>query len=699
MNCPLTVVAAVVLMCMGLGAACRGDDGPGGAGAEVYRPAATLADEERRLEVKIVEGYLAQRPRLLYGAGDIAGLKERAAKQPELWQTVIASARRLGNSAPEAEVIRNGKTYWRIESVQSGALAFAVTGDKVHAERAIRWMLAHAAVDVWGTGYRSNVDLAASWYLYHIALGYDALHGQMTEAERNAIRAGMADHARAIYVSLDPGRRDPFTYDQNHVYIPTVALSAGALALLGEEPEAEAWLRRAAAVMDRCRYVLGDDGWYYEGSGYFFYAMHWHLRYADLMERATGRRLHDLPALRDAWRFVAAVVLPGPPSVFDLGDTDSWRNNVRGDHTMTHHTMLWGVASSLRSGEAQAVGDMVFARKGERDYPASAFLWFDPALKPAALEKIKPYHHFADHGYVSWRTGWGEDDTAYVFRLGPPEGHAATAKLPLLKDWRMNGGHVHADIGSFRMYARRTYLAGGTGYTAEKWTRDHNTVLIDGVGQASDGTYHNERHYPYDRLNKAKLDSVHLSDDLGFASGEYGAVYPEPKVGTPSLRRSVLMTRRWMLVVDDLNSPRDHKLTWICHSDEAFERAGEALVARRGPAALAVVPVDQVAMAEVLEASTVMAGTSPVGGKPAQRGFHVARTMAQAAKGARLVHLVAALGEGEKAPTVKAAAADGAGMALTITWADGTVEQVEIGAAWMTGAADASTKPPTVSRR
>ena len=52
------------------------------------------------------------------------------------------------------------------KAIFSGAVAYMVTGEKVHRDNAVKWMIAHCAEDVWGTGYGSNVDLHAAWYLY-----------------------------------------------------------------------------------------------------------------------------------------------------------------------------------------------------------------------------------------------------------------------------------------------------------------------------------------------------------------------------------------------------------------------------------------------------------------------------------------------------------------------------------------------------
>ena len=166
--------------------------------------------------------------------------------------------------------------------------------------------------------------------------------------------------------SIRRSGRERFTFDQNHTYIPATALTAAALALLGDVPEADNWLKHAYAAMRRCRYTLGDDGYYFEGDGYWSYALHWHVRYADLIARATGEKALNLPALRDGWKFPLYLSLPGGPYAFDIGDAGRWTGAKRTNVSPNNFDMLWDEASVLRSGAARAAADLCQAHKAEQ---------------------------------------------------------------------------------------------------------------------------------------------------------------------------------------------------------------------------------------------------------------------------------------------------------------------------------------------
>jgi hypothetical protein len=331
--------------------------------------------------------------------------------------------------------------------------------------------------------------------------------------------------------------------------------------------------------------------------------------------------------------------------------------------------------------ELRTAGDLFQIRQPERDYPAAAFLWFAPDVPPTATEKLPTHHHFMDHGVVTWRSGWGEDATAVLFRVGPPAGHGAARKLKEMTDWTINAGHVHPDIGAFYLYAKNTYLAGGTGYTAEKWTKDHNTLLIDGKGQAVDGSYHNDRGVLYEQLDEARLDGVYLSDDYAYASGTFGEVYARQVPGV-DLVRKMLATKDYLVLIDDLSAAEAHKLTFLVHSDAPFKPESGAMVATHAAAKLAVFTSPAVATDVEAAPTIVQAGTAPTKPTPTQRGHHLAVTTREAAKAVRLVHVLAAVHTGQSPPIVTFGDSTADAVTLTIDWPDRRRETLRVDLRW-----------------
>jgi hypothetical protein len=652
--------------------------------AAEYVPGRTLQEDLATVQVKTVEGYAGRHPRLLFGAEDIQALKDKAKASPALWQKVLDHARGLGDAAPPEEEARTGAHYWRIPRVLSGALAHVVTGDKGYSDAAVRWMTAYCKVDTWGTDYRPNVDLQASWHLYYIALAYDILYPELTEEERGVIRSGLASHARAIYLSLQPPQE--FRYEQNHTFIPASALAAAAFALLGEEQEAEQWVRLSYAMLRRSRYTLGEDGYYYEGMGYWAYALHWHVRYADILSRATGEPAHELPVLRQNYLSALHLTLPGPPFEFDIGDMGRGALSRPRDYGLNYRALLYRLASVFKDGACMATADRLAALGSSGDDPAMNFLWYDSAVRPANVEDLPTYHYFPDHDIVTWRSSWGPDATCCMFKCGPPEGHLAAGKLSKLDDWTMNSGHVHPDIGMFWLYARRHYLAVDTGYTAAKKTSDHNTLLVDGVGQGVDSSYWVYRGWPYSTFDAVRMRKVHLEKGYGYAMGDMSAAYPQDKLGKLAIRRHVLMTERCLIVLDDISAEKEHTYSWLLHSDQDLKQTGGPIVTEAGDARLLTYVLSPREARVSMGPAIVNAGNAPGPGEPQQRGYQL--TVENAAKDSSTRFLVVLIpaAEQEKDPLrVAGTRLDDGAAQVEITWPDAGTERITVDLGWAMG--------------
>src|SRR5688500_18634221 len=93
---PSLKFAALLLLVAGSGAVAQSDWKPAAVGR-------TLADDLKTTEVKLVEGYAKQHPRLLFSAADKDVLAAKAKAEPELWKRVLDSSGRL-RGVPDAQM-------------------------------------------------------------------------------------------------------------------------------------------------------------------------------------------------------------------------------------------------------------------------------------------------------------------------------------------------------------------------------------------------------------------------------------------------------------------------------------------------------------------------------------------------------------------------------------------------------------------
>jgi hypothetical protein len=130
-----------------------------------------------------------------------------------------------------------------------------------------------------------------------------------------------------------------------------------------------------------------------------------------------------------------------------------------------------------------------------------------------SIQKQEKWHYFPDHEVVYWRSGWDDNATAFAFKAGPPEGHAASRKLEFFPDWRLSSGHAHPDAGSFIIWSGGKYLTGDSGYAGVPMTEHHNTVVFDGIGQAKEGKGHDAfAEASYERLNQIKISDLKMDE-------------------------------------------------------------------------------------------------------------------------------------------------------------------------------------------
>lgn len=650
--------------------------------------ACASAHAEPFAPVELTAGYAGRHPRLLFRAEDKDALREKTSRIPDLWAPVLQQARGLGGHIPDRDAIRTGAKYWRAEWILSGALAAWLTDDAGCGDDAAAWMVAHCREDTWGVGWRENIDLQASWYLYYIALSYDLLFDRLSADERDAIRKGLEAHARAIYDARETGRQ---TYDQNHTYIPATALATAALALADETPDAALWLAYSRDLMDKCRRVLPPDGYYYEGTGYWEYALHWHVRYADVLARATGASLHDLPFFRNNTLYPLHLSLPGPPWLVDIGDAESRPGARTAALALGRKGILYRYASVFRDGVAQALAERYREQGAASEDPAMTFLWYDPSVAPTDLAAQPTHHHFEDFGVVTWRSSWDADATVCMFKCGPSSGYSAADGLAELPTWRPNTGHVHPDIGMFWIHARGAYLAGDTGYTSRKKTRDHNTLLVDGKGMGADGTYwvysgFPDRDIPYSKWTPARIEKLHLEHGYAYAMGDFSTVYPE-ELGRLTVRRHFVATRDFIVVRDELGGDRPHEFTWLLHADNAFEEtAPRVFETTLGGARLT---------AHVLRPAPPRSSTGPAmvfqKGKPHEgveepRGHELALTTDGAVPAAEfVVVLVPAQSDAPRAD-VAAVSANGQGLRFDLTHPGERARKVHLDWTWQPAA-------------
>ena len=525
-------------------------------------------------------------PRVYVTAAELKTLRQRTrATHRELWEQVLKEVRALKADPPAAPAQERRAQNEVGISIAEVAFVYKVEGDKKYLDAAKKYMDAAVSYETWGyANNKPNVDLAAGHLLYGLGWGYDLLYHDLSEQERARYRDKLIMQARLLADYYKPKRGRSFAYSQNHVFIPIAGLGVAAYALYGETPEAADWAKLARAIYDRVLATYSQDGYYYEGFEYWIFSTPWLVHYLDAQAHAAGEDLYDRPGFRQMHKYVAHSMLPGGQYVFDFGDIfegpltragkgEDYKRTHPGGRFHTNYNLLYRLAGRFQSGEVQGVADWL---KGFRQVNAEDFwslVWYDPNLKPAPTEQQETWHYFPDHEVFYWRSDWTRGATAFAFKSGPPEGHHTAPLLREFHDWRLSDGHAHPDANSFIIFARAQYLTGDTGYAGVPMTEHHNTLLVNGRGQAKEGLGHDAfDDVSYERLDRIRIADVQVEKNRVVVRGDATSAY-EPELSVKKfVREFEYAPGKGFTVRDEVQTAKPAILTSLLHADDRFEK-------------------------------------------------------------------------------------------------------------------------------
>lgn len=580
-------------------------------------------------------------PRVFVTQSEIDSLKQKARSEKDLWQTAISRVRALTvePAKPPAEE-RRAQNEVGI-GIAEAAFAYKMTGDRRYLDAAKNYMDAAVSYDVWGYSYnKPNVDLAAGHLLYGLGWGYDLLYNDLTTAERDKYRGKLTRQAHLLYEFFKPKSGKTYAYSQNHTFIPITGLGVAAYALMGEAPEAKEWAALSRAIYDRVLATYAPDGYYYEGMEYWIFSTPWLVHYIDAQLHSTGEDLYKTtPGLRLTHAYVANATLPGGEFNFDFGDIyagsetrgrkgDDYERERLNGHFRTNYNILYNLANRYSSGEAQGVAEWLKSKGQVNAEEMWTFIWYNPSIKPVAIEKQSRWHYFPDHEVVYWRSSWADDATAFAFKAGPPEGHDAAKKLNEFPDWRLSSGHAHPDAGSFIIWSKGRYLTGDAGYAGVPMTEHHNTVVIGGIGQGREGKGHDAfAEMSYELLNGIKITDLKMSEKSLTLTALLAPAY-DPSVGVASFTRRFTFTSPGEFEIDDdIKLSRPQVVTSYLHADQTIEKRGDGFVLTPGGPGLLVDVLQPRVRDSIIEPNFLTAPGPPGSvdkGKREQRGVRLA---------------------------------------------------------------------------
>jgi hypothetical protein len=491
-------------------------------------------------------------PRLYLSQEKLVGLETAIESTHALIWTQVVSWADQQMDAPPTQALEGD--FRRVgERIPYAAICGLLSDDSRYSGLAVRTMMEITRIENWG----NNHDIEAAHLLYGLAVGYDWIYDDLSTSDRELVRLKII--AQATQLKEFCGNTHPPL--NNHRIVKLSALGVAALAVFPEEPSRD-WIHFVNRELEKALPYYGSDGMSCEGISYWSYGVEYMLKYFVAADALIGTQFLSHPWIQHAADTPLYYSLPRESwtstNMF-LNVSDSPRFCWYGPHYQLHK-----LASITRRPEVQWLATEI-QKSGYTRHHADwlALLWFDPNTPSHPPTNLPLTKRFADWDLAIMRSSWDADATMTTFKCSPIGGHQ-------LKDiWRATypgSGHAHPDANSFTLFAAGQWLIADAGATMTKYSRNHNTLLVNQGGQLGEG--------------QRWLDgNVQLRDDCkpGIVFTESGAEY-DYFVGDASdlyaasaglkrfLRHFVYVRPNTVIILDELEAKAPVTFDWLFHS-------------------------------------------------------------------------------------------------------------------------------------
>jgi hypothetical protein len=518
------------------------------------------------------------RPRVLLTAERLAELRTlRETSHREVFAAAKAEADRYLTLPLPADRTRAVNAYRSHGQALPGlALMYRLTDDPAYLEAARRWLRCLLSFDTWD----GSQNLGRAAFATGVSLAYDWLHDALPAEDLARARSRLVREGEILAPVVATQHR----LLSNHLHNEICGLAMIGYALWGEAKEAE---RFVAVAEEKARLTLEHappDGAWPEGVSYWGYGLTYLLRMLE------ARRLLDRGDAFAGSAFLRATgdyftYLSLPEAHWGKGTVVVNIADAPLDGGPHGAVVLRRLAAAYRNGVYQHMADALMRRERVRGSPSTRregahgawlhLLWHDAAVRPTPPAGLATMRHFADMDLVSMRSSWGEDAAVLAFHAGSGPGRRNMADPQRAAMRGFGPGHAHPDINAFSIFASGEWLAVDPGYSQVKDTRDHNTVVVNGKGQAGEGGKWLDYWAFQQRQPAPAILRAESTPAWDSALGDAGDIYVD-EARLRRFRRQVLFLKPDVFVIgDDIAAQGASTFEWLLHAPEGSLSLGK----------------------------------------------------------------------------------------------------------------------------
>lgn len=521
------------------------------------------------------DALLGQHPRLLFDAAELTQLQTDIQSEPLLshYNQLLGylGASQVPNSSNfqtnPTEAQRQG--LWRMPTV---ALHYALTGSTTSRDRSIAFMQWLNGYATWENGGEQDSGMAAANMMVGAALSYDWLYHELDPAFRETFRQKLFHHAREMYYRGHVFQQGSGYWQQdpqnNHRWHRNAGLALCMLAAYEGNAEEEWMLRQ---VFDELAFIanyLPDDGTSHESPTYLVFGAA-HLTLAlEAADNCFGTSYLDLPFYENVGRFAAQTIAPGFNHFFMYGDTSD-DSGAYGQYKMlatTRHAQP----------DLQDAMDHLFdVNPGAFEFAWMGIVWRGSSELGGDYQNVPLVDHFEDLGLTFMREGWSHGDAAAMFKAGAPGGIRLNEYRNDNNGHYINIAHDDLDANMFVLFKDDEWVAETDRYSYSKKSANINTILVDGVGQRTQGRSEGGQwtqpgHNGQDMTQMAYITWEEDNIDTVVTEGEAAVSY---RGALDRYRRSFIWRDgEYVLVLDDIRASANRRIDWLIQSGSVNTR-------------------------------------------------------------------------------------------------------------------------------
>lgn len=527
----------------------------------------------------IVEGLAGVHPRLLFGQQDVAAL--RAFVQTQRGQQFLTP---FNGYLPVCYVpsntsfLTNGtdaqrEGLWKLPTV---AMNYLLTGSQTSFNRTVDFMQFLMNLEHWETTSETDCGMGAANIMIGAALAFDWLYDDLDPTFREQYRQKLWEQARRMYYMGHLKMAGTTGYwvsdpQNNHRWHRDAGLALCVLAAATGDDSEKWMMTKLAEELAFVANWLPDDGTTHESPGYMIFGASHLVLAMQASDRCLGTEHLQKPFFQNFNRYMVQMMSPGLNRWFAYGDQGGINVGSLGYDVSKLKT-----AGLHEKSDAISVIDAQIDSYGVANTTAwLGMIWYPTALPKGSLANIPDHDFLPDMGLQLLRDGWDSGSVAAMFKCSPFGGYALNRYRVEYGYTYVNVAHDDPDANSFVILRDGRYLAETSRYSYSKKSANHNTLLVNGLGQVARGrtegvqwtqpATHSNSMYDIAVVTARGRTGRNVAVE-GEAADSYPA-YSSGELSRPALTRYrrifAYVEGKYILTLDDMRAPQTVDFNWL----------------------------------------------------------------------------------------------------------------------------------------